>query len=90
MPKQSATDFMLGFVQEYLNGDMDRLGFDLDFNHYLIKYYPRMELENPALAEQFAFYVAEEVDQGETLGDRAHKELICKQWEEFRAAALEE
>jgi hypothetical protein len=78
---------MLAFVQEYLDGDMDRMGFDLDFNHYLIKHYPSMERANRDLAECFNFYLAEEgFDQALTLDDTEHKKLIRKQWREFKAA----
>jgi len=78
---------MMTFVQEYLNGEMDRLGWDLDFNHYLIQYYPKMERENSDLAECFAFYIAEQgFDEGDDLDDGEHKELIRKQWNKFKAA----
>ena len=51
MPRKSGADFMMDFIREYLDGEMDRLGFDLDFNHYLIKYYPAMERKNRRFAE---------------------------------------
>ena len=87
MPRVSGTDFMLNFVQEYLNGGMDRMSFDLDFNHYLIKHYPGMERKNPDLAECFSFFLAEEgFDQAITLTDTEHKKLIRNQWREFNAA----
>ena len=60
MPRKSGTDFIMAFVQEYLDGDMDRMGFDLDFNYYLIKHYPSMERANHDLADCFNFYLAEE------------------------------
>ena len=87
MPKISGTEFMMSFVQEYLSGDIDRLGFDLDFNHYLIQNYPKMERENRELADCFNFYLAEEgFDQAENLDDGEHKKLIRKQWGKFTSA----
>ena len=81
MPRKSGTEFMMDFVREYLDGEMDRLGFDLDFNHYLIKYYPTMERKNRRLAECFNFYLAEQgFDQALSLSDIEHKKLIRKQW----------
>ena len=75
---------MMDFVREYLSGELDRLSWDLDFNHYLIKHYPKMERENPELAECFAFYLAEQgFDQGEGMPDDEHREFIQEQFDEF-------
>jgi hypothetical protein len=87
MPKKSGAAFMMNFVQEYLDGDIDRLSWDLDFNHYLIEQYSKMERENIDLAECFNFYLAEQgFDQGTSLPDDKHKKLIRKQFNEFNAA----
>jgi len=86
MPKKSGMKYMMGFVQEYLNGEMDRLGFDLDFIHYLIENYPKMERENAELAECFNFYLAEQgFDKVQRLSDAEHKKLIRKQYKEFES-----
>ena len=78
---------MMKFVQEYLDGERNRMDFDLDFNHYLITYYPKMERENRDLAECFNFYLAEEgFDRAGGLSDAQHKKLIKKQFSEFEAA----
>jgi len=70
---------MMAFVQEYLDGKRSRLDFDLDFNHYLIKHYAKMERENPDLAECFNFYLAEDgFDLTEGLTDDQHRRLIQK------------
>ena len=87
MPKKIGTEFMFTFVQEYLSGEMDRLGWDLDFNHYFIQHYPKMERENSELAECFNFYLAEQgFEAGIDLDDGEHKKLIHRQWNEFKAA----
>jgi len=87
MTKKSGLGFMMAFVQEYLDGGMDRLSFDLDFNHYLSKHFPKMERECGELADCFAFYLSEEgLDQSKGLTDSAHKKLIKKQFGEFKAA----
>ena len=78
---------MVNFVNEYLSGEMTRIGFELDFNHYLMKHYAKMEREDSEQAECFAFYLAEEgLDKGMDLNDDEHKKLIRKQWSEFKAA----
>jgi len=79
--------FMLDFVREYLNGKNDRLGFELDFNHYLIEHYQKMELESPELADCFVFYLSEEgQDKAYDLTDTEHKSLIRRQFKEFLSA----
>lgn len=87
MPKNSAFAFMMNYVQEYLDGQRSRMDFDLDFSHYMIKYYGRMERADAELAECFNFYLAEEgFDQAQDLSDGQHKKLIRKQFNEFKAA----
>lgn len=61
--------------------------FDLDFDHYLITHYPKMERENPELADCFAYYLSEEgIDRSDDLSDAQHKKLIRRQFNEFMAA----
>ena len=79
--------YMMAFVQEYLDGKMERLDFDLDFNHYLIENYPKMERENAELADCFNFYLAEQgFDKAQGLSNTDHKKLIHKQYKEFELA----
>lgn len=86
MRRKSGLNFMMEFVQEYLDGQNDRLGFDLDFIHYLIQQYPSMERKNAELAECFNFYLAEQgFDQAKGLTDADHKQLIQRQFDEFKA-----
>jgi len=75
------------YVQEYLSGERSRLDFDLDFNHYLIQNYPKMERENAELAGCFNYYLAEQgIDKAGGLSDVQHKRLIRKQFAEFESA----
>ena len=90
MQKLSATDFMMSFAQDYLDGKIDRMGFDLDFNYYLMQNYPKMEREDPDFAEAFNFCIAERgFDLCDGLSDSEHKKLIRKQFVELKAIALE-
>ena len=84
---KKSTNFMITFVKDYLSGDSDRLTWDLDFNHYLIEHYPKMEREDPELAECFAFYLSDQgFDRAEHLPDDEHREFIRKQFDMFNAA----
>jgi len=87
VPRKSALELMMAFVQEYLDGGMDRLGFDLDFGQCLTEKYPKMVRSNRGLAECFYFYLAEEgFDQASSLSVKEHKKLIRKQFAQFKAA----
>ena len=78
---------MMEFVQEYLDGENDRLGFDLDFIHYLIKHYPKMERKSEDLADCFNYYLAEQgFDKAKGLSDADHKKLIQRRFDEFKSA----
>ena len=87
MPTNNSTEFMMNFVQSYLDGERSRMDFDLDFSHYLMKHYAKMERANPNLAECFNFYLAVEgFDHTEGVSNDQHKKLIQKQFTEFKAA----
>jgi len=87
MPKKSASIFMLNFIREYLDGENERLFFDLDFNYTLNQYYPKMEREDPDFAECFVYYLAERgFDKSKGLSDVEHKKLLRQQYDEFMAA----
>ena len=87
MERKSNTERMLDFVREYLDGDMPRMFFDLDFYHFFNKYYPAMERQNPEMAGCFAYYLSEEgVDVSEGLADSEHKKLLRRQFKKFTDA----
>lgn len=76
-------DFMVGYVKQYLDGNLDRLQFELDFNYHLMKRYKQMCRENREYAELFYDYISEEgVDLGKGLSDMNFKKLIQKQYRE--------
>ena len=91
MGRTKSTDFMIAFVQDYLSGKNSRLTWDLDFNHYLIKHYSKMESEDSELAECFALYLSDEgFDRAEHLPDAEHKEFIRKQFDMFNDALYDQ
>jgi hypothetical protein len=44
------TTFMINFISDFINGELDRYFFDLDYPAYVIEHFPYMELENSRLA----------------------------------------
>ena len=64
------------------------MGFDLDFNYYLMQNYRKMERENPDMAEALNFCLAENgFDLCAGLSDSDHKKLIRRQFKELKAIA---
>lgn len=62
------TAFMIDFISEFVNGEIDRYFFDLDYSAYVIEHFPYMELEDSKLADRFAYTVDRAYEQGTNLG----------------------
>ena len=79
------TAFMIDFVSDFADGDMERLFLDLDYSHYVIEHFPYMENENARIARKFAdtVDVAYERWADSDLSDEAFREKISvalKEW----------
>jgi len=86
MAKQKSTDFMISFVEDYLNGVNSFLDYQLDFHYHLNQHYRKMERENPVLADCFYFYMAEmDFDYLDSLTDDEHMAAIKQRFDEFLA-----
>jgi len=53
MKKGKHTSFMIDFIKDFIEGEMDSYFFKLDYDAYVIEHFPYMENENPILAERF-------------------------------------
>jgi hypothetical protein len=62
------TVFMIDFISDFVNGDLERYFFDLDYSAYVIEHFPHMELENPILADKFAYTIDRAYERGTDLG----------------------
>ena len=60
--------FMIKFITDFINGEMERYFFDLDYSAYGIEHFPHMEQENSELAERFADTVDRAYELGTSLG----------------------
>ena len=79
------TAFMIDFISEFANGEMERLFFDLDYSHYVIEHFPYMENENARVDRKFADTVDVVYEQwaDSGLSDEAFREKISaalKEW----------
>ncbi len=62
------TRFMINFISDFINGELDRYFFDLDYSAYVIEHFPYMELEDGRLADRFAYTVDRAYERGSALG----------------------
>ena len=61
------TAFMVDFISDFVNGDTERLFFDLDYSAYVIEHFPYMELEDIRCADRFANTVDQAYERGTDL-----------------------
>ena len=45
---------LVNFVVDFVNGDVERGAFELDYAGYVIECFPKFEKEHPRLARRFA------------------------------------
>jgi hypothetical protein len=75
---------MIDYVKDFIEGRMERWEFDLDYSANMIEHYPRMERENPQLADCFVCYIDEQgFEAGQDLPDGKYKALIKKRFKQF-------
>jgi predicted ATPase len=48
------TIFMINFIKDFIEGEIDCYFFKMDYCAYVIEHFPHMEEENPRLADRFA------------------------------------
>ena len=62
------TAFMIDFISDFVNGELERYFFDLDYSGYVIEHFPHMEIENAKLADKFAYTIDRVYERGTSLG----------------------
>lgn len=78
-------DYMMEMVEDYLEGNKDRMDFELDFQYEIIEKYRKMAKEDGEFAEYFYDMLVEEgVDAGEQLSDEKFYELISKNFSQLK------
>jgi len=84
------TAFMIDFIKCFVNGEIDRFFFDLDYSAYVIEHFPYIEQENAGLAERFAYTVDQAYEQGTDngLSDEKFKDEISRALDAWLAGTL--
>lgn len=75
--------FLVNFVSAYVNGEMERWEFDLDYSGYVIDHFPSFETETPRLAARFAHTFDHTYPYGSALSDDSFWESMAYALDEF-------
>lgn len=70
MPRKKATsniDFMMSFIKKFIDGTIERMDFDLDFNYHLMQRYAGMCKENEYIAEAFVGLISNVFDASDQM-----------------------
>ena len=62
------TSFMISFIKDFIDGEIDSYFFKMDYCAYVIEHFPHMEDENPRLADRFADTIDYAYERGANLG----------------------
>lgn len=81
--------FLVNFVVEFTNGDMERWKFDLDYSGYVIEHFPEFEEEHPRLARRFANTIDFAYSTWSHLADDAFREAMADAVDRFLGIAPE-
>lgn len=74
---------LVNFVIDYVNGEMDRWEFDLDYSHYIIEYFPAFEEEHPRLSRRFVNTIERTYSCCSWMSDDRFREAISDALDEF-------
>jgi hypothetical protein len=79
------TAFMVDFISDFVNGEIERFFFDLDYSAYVIEHFPHMEFENAKFAEKFANTIDWAYERGTDFGlpDEEFRVEISKALDEW-------
>jgi predicted ATPase len=79
------TAFMIDFISDFANGELERYFFDLDYSAYVIEHFPHMEIEHPRLADKFAYTIDRTYERGThlELSDEAFRVKISNALDEW-------
>lgn len=85
MKFEKHTKFMIDFISDFINGEIERYFFDLDYSAYVIEHFPYMEIEDSKLADRFAFTVDRAYERGTALGlsDEEFRLVIANAFDEW-------
>ena len=75
--------YLIAYISTYVEGEIQRWDFDLDYSGYVIEHYPKFEQETPRLAAKFANTIEAAYSNDSWMSDDAFLESISDALDEF-------
>ena len=75
--------YSIHFVESYVNEEISRLEFDLDYSGYVIEHFPGFEAETPRLAAKYGRIVDAAYDNYSWMSDDAFRLAMSDALNEF-------
>lgn len=94
MKRSTNIDYIIGMTRDFVNGDLDALGFCLDFNHEFISRSEKMYRENAELTDAVNFYLFENgfdtVDSAYGSNEKQLRRVMKRQYKALAECMLED
>lgn len=74
---------LVNFVISFVNGNISRRDFDLDYSYYVKKDFPAFRREHPRLANRFADTIDQTYDACSYMADEDFRDAIADAIDEF-------
>ena len=75
--------FLVSFVTRFVDGEMSRHEFDMDYSGYVIEHFPDFRKEHPRLASRFADTIDFAYDLGEHKSDEDLRDAMAEALYDF-------
>ncbi|MDD2600772.1 MAG: hypothetical protein PHO37_16380 [Kiritimatiellae bacterium] len=76
----------MSLVTEYVEGEIERWDFDLDYSGYVIEHFPAFQAETPRLSTRFANTIDRTYSYGAALSDDSFRKSMAYALDEFCGA----
>ena len=75
--------FLVSFVTSFVDGEISREAFDMDYSGYVIEHFPGFRKEHPRLASRFADTIDFAYDLGEHKSDEDLRDAMDEALDDF-------
>ena len=75
--------FLVSFVTRFVDGEMSRHEFDMDYSGYVNEHFPDFRREHPRLANRFVDTIDFAYDLGEHKSDEALQDAMAHALDDF-------
>ena len=75
--------FLVSFVTIFVDGEMSRHEFDMDYSGYVIEHFPAFRKEHPRLASRFAGTIDVAYELGERKSDEDLRDSMADALDDF-------